>query len=542
MRSEWLRRRAGILGERNFRLFYTGFVTSQLGSSMSTVAIAFAVLDSKIGATGLGLVFAANVVSQVVLLPVSGAIADRLGRRRVMLAADALRFGAQATLAAALALGRPALWLFILLAWLGGTGTAFFSPALGALTVEMAPWDQLGNANTLYGLAGSATSIAGPALGGILVALAGPAVVVAVDAATYAVSVLALSLLRLPAAGPGKSEPGKSGPGKSGPGKPGPGKPGVSGPARRPSLRADIAEGWADFRSRTWLYATTVQFAFFNLITWAPWMLLGPVEGHAYLGGAAVWGAIMAVQGAGAIAAGLACLGWRPQRPMVVATVGSFCYALPDIPMALHAAAPWVAAAAFCCGAGSAVFNAFEGTTMQQQIPPDRLARVRSLSLFPNYGIGVIGYAIDGPLAAVLGPGLVFGIGAVYGLLSSAVMLAIPSVRAVRWVNQSPEAPEPEQARQAAAGLLLLAGRRPQGGESGQPSSHGDDHRDRQHLREIKLRRERDNAERRHHPAHGQCERRRHPARAQGPAYHSAGLRWQAQHHPEEARGGDDAQ
>jgi MFS family permease len=527
VRSEWLRRRAGVLSERNFRLFYTGFVTSQLGSSMSTVAIAFAVLDSKIGATGLGLVFATNVVSQVALLPVSGAIADRLGRRRVMLAADVLRFGAQATLAAALALGRPALWLFILLAWLGGTGTAFFSPALGALTVEMAPWDQLGNANALYGLAGSATSIAGPALGGILVALAGPAVVVAADAATYAVSVLALSLLRLPAAGPGKS---------------GPGKPGGSGPARRPSLRADIAEGWADFRSRTWLYATTVQFAFFNLITWAPWMLLGPVGGHAYLGGAAVWGAIMAVQGAGAIAAGLACLGRRPQRPMVVATVGSFCYALPDIPMALHAAAPWVAAAAFCCGAGSAIFNAFEGTTMQQQIPADRLARVRSLSLFPNYGIGVIGYAIDGPLAAVLGPGLVFGIGAVYGLLSSAVMLAIPSVRAVRWVNQGPEVPEPDEACRPPAALLLPAGRGPQGGESGQPSGHGDDHRDRQHLREIEFGRERDNAERRRHPAHGQRERRRHPARAQGSAYHPAGLRWQPQHHPEEARSGDDAQ
>jgi MFS family permease len=515
VRSEWLRRRAGVLGERNFRLFYTGFVTSQLGSSMSTVALAFAVLDSKIGATGLGVVFTANVVSQVVLLPLAGAIADRLGRRRVMLAADVLRCGAQATLATALAFGRPALWLFVLLAWLGGTGTAFFTPALSALTVEMAPRDQLGNANTLYGLASSATSVAGPALGGILVAVAGPAVVVAADAATYAVSVLALSLLRLPPAKPATETRSGS------------------------SLRADIAEGWAEFRSRPWLGATTVQFAFFNLITWAPWMLLGPVEGKAYLGGAAVWGAIMAVQGAGAIAAGLACLGRRPQRLMVVATIGSFCYALPDIPMALHATAPWVAAAAFCCGAGSAIFNAFEGTAMQQQIPADRLARVRSLSLFPNYGIGVIGYAVDGPLAAVLGPALVFGVGAVYGLLSSAVMLAIPSVRDVRWADQ---VPEPDQRRQPAAGLLLLAGRGPQGREGGQPRDHGDDHRDRQHLREVEFGRERDDAERRRDRAHGQRESCRDPSRPQGPAHHPPGLGRQAQHHPGKAGRGDDAQ
>ncbi len=204
MRSEWLRRRAGVLTEPNFRRFYTGYVTSLLGSSMSTVAIAFAVLDSRVSATGLGLVFTANVVPQVLLLPLAGAIADRLGRRRVMLGADVLRFGAQGWLAAALAVGRPLLWLFVLLAWLGGTGTAFFSPALSALTVEIAPRDQLGNANALYGLAGSATRIAGPALGGVIVALAGPSVVVAVDACTYLVSVLALSLLRLP---PGAGEP-----------------------------------------------------------------------------------------------------------------------------------------------------------------------------------------------------------------------------------------------------------------------------------------------------------------------------------------------
>ena len=412
VRREWLQDRASVLRERNFRRFYAGYVTSLLGSSMSTVAIAWAVLDSGAGATGLGFVFTAGVVSQVVMLPLAGAVADRLGRRRVMLSADVLRCGAQACLAAALFAGRPPLWLFILLAWLEGTGEAFFSPALDALTVEISPPDQLGNANALYGLATSAARIAGPALGGILVAVAGPAAVVTADAASYAASVLALGLLRRP------------------------GTAGVTGAAARRvrrSLLGDMAEGWGEFRSRTWLWVITVQFAFFNLITWAPWMLLGPVMGRAYLGGAAVWGAIMAAQGAGAIVAGLGSLGRRPRRPLVVATVGTFCYALPDIPMALHASAPWVAAAAFACGAGAALSSVFFATTMQQQVPPGLLARVSSLALFPAYGIGVIGYAIDGPLAGALGSQVVFGVGAAYGLLSSAAVLALPAVRAVRW-------------------------------------------------------------------------------------------------------------
>jgi hypothetical protein len=286
-----------------------------------------------------------------------------------------------------------------------GTGEAFFAPALDALTVEIAPRDQLGNANALYGLATSATRIAGPALGGVLVAVTGPAVVVAADAASYAVSVLALSLLRVP---------------------------GRNITVRRTLLR-EMADGWTDFRSRRWLWVITVQFAFFNLITWAPWMVLGPVLGRSYLGGAAVWGVIMGVQGAGAIVAGVLSLGRRPRRPVVIATIGTFCYALPDIPMALHGSAGCVAVAAFACGAGSALSGTFFGTAMQQQVPPEMLARVTSLSLFPAYGVGVIGYAVDGPLAAMFGTSVIFGVGAVYGLLSSAAVLALPSVRAVGW-------------------------------------------------------------------------------------------------------------
>jgi hypothetical protein len=104
--------------------------------------------------------------------------------------------------------------------------------------------------------------------------------------------------------------------------------------------------------------------------------------------------------------------------------------------MALHAPAGWVAAAAFSCGAGSAIFAAYCDTAMQQQVPAAMLARVSSLMVFPAYGIGVIGYAVDGPLAATFGPTAVFGVGAVYGLLSSAVVLALPSVRAVRWTER----------------------------------------------------------------------------------------------------------
>ena len=205
-----MRDKIGVLAVRDFRRFYTGYVTSLLGTSMSSIALTWAVFDSHYGTTALGFVMFSSVVPMVLLMAVAGAIADRFGRRRVMLSADVLRCCAQALLAVLLVpahlfplapfAGRPPLWVFLVLVSLRGTGDAFFTPALQGLTVEMAPPDQLGNANTLYGLARSATTIAGPSLAGILVAITGPAAVIGVDAASYAVSVLMLSLLRIPPA------------------------------------------------------------------------------------------------------------------------------------------------------------------------------------------------------------------------------------------------------------------------------------------------------------------------------------------------------
>ncbi|HEX4289948.1 MAG TPA: MFS transporter, partial [Trebonia sp.] len=152
--------RLGPLAGRNFRRFYVGYATSMLGTSMSAVAIAFAVLASGGTATSLGVVFAANIVPMVAFMLGGGVLADRLGRRPVMLTADAARCAAQGALAATLFLGRPHLWLLVVAAFVVGTGNAFFQPALSGLPVQLAPRDQLGNANALFGMVQPAAQVA----------------------------------------------------------------------------------------------------------------------------------------------------------------------------------------------------------------------------------------------------------------------------------------------------------------------------------------------------------------------------------------------
>jgi MFS family permease len=370
---------------------------------MSALAVSFAVLDDGGTASDLGVVLAAGIVPQVLFMLGGGVLADRLGRRPVMLGADATRCAAQAALAGAVLAGHPALWVFVLLATARGTGDAAFTPALSGLTVELASRDDLVNANALLSAARSVAVVAGPSLAGVLVALAGPGTVIALDAASYAVSVLALASLRLPGARTATAH----------------------------TYLEDLRDGWAEFRGRPWLVIMTVQFTLFNLLTWGPYLLLGPVLSQDYLGGARAWGAIMACYGGGSVLGAVAALGRNPRRPIVAATVAAFGYGVPCALLALRAPVAAVAAGALVAGAGSALGGTFAAAAEQQQLPPGVLSRVSAFQTVAAFAFGPVAFAAAGPLAAVVGARAVLGFGAAWSTLSCAVVLALPAVRAV---------------------------------------------------------------------------------------------------------------
>lgn len=420
--SRGLGQRAAVLREPGFRRFYAGYTTSLLGTSMASLALAFAVLGSGGTPVDLGYVFAAGIVPQVLFLVIGGVVADARGRRVVMLAAEAGCGCAQAVLAVSLFAGRPPVWLFVAVALARGTGEAFFTPALTGLTPQITSPGELGNANALLGVARSGTAVAGPALAGMLIAVASPAAVIALDAASFGASVLALAGLPAAAATPA-----------------GAGAPvGTGSPARARSFRSDLAGGWTEFRAVPWLVVGAVQFALFNLLVWGPFLVLGPVLARSALGGAGGWGAVMACYGAGSVLGGLLALGRRPRRPVVAATVAGFGYAVPPGLLALGAPVAAVAAGAIAAGLGSALAGAFTTTAMQRSVPAAALARVSAFEVGVAYAFGPVAFAAAGPVAAVVGVRAVLGFGAAWSLLSSAVVLTLPSIRAVTSAESRP--------------------------------------------------------------------------------------------------------
>ncbi|WP_441249591.1 MFS transporter [Kitasatospora sp. McL0602] len=397
--------RLAVLGERDFRWFFIGYATSLFGSSMAPVAVAFAVLDSGGSGTELGWVMAGRILPIVLVLLAGGVVADRLGSRRVMLTADLLRCAVQAVFAAVLMAGHPSVWAMAVLVTVWGVGEGFFLPALSGLVPDLVRRQSgLSDANTLLGLARSVTTVAGPAAAGIITATQGPGTVLVVDAASYAVCAVALARLSAPA------------------------RTAVEEPE---SPLADLRRGWSEFRSRTWLWTTTVQMGLFNLLVWAPFLVLGPLIAHQQLGGARVWGLVMAAYGAGAVLGGLAMLGRRPRRPLAVATVATLGWALPSAALAAHAPVAGTALAALLAGVGAAVCETLYATTTQHHVPPDVRARVSSFGALGAFVLGPVGLAAAGPIAARTGTSSVLAFGALWQLAAGAVVLAVPAVRTV---------------------------------------------------------------------------------------------------------------
>jgi predicted MFS family arabinose efflux permease len=390
-----------VLRLRDFRLVFGAFAVSVLGDRMVVIALAFAVLHLGGSASDIGIVLAARTVPLVGALLIGGVVADRTSRRAVMVSADLSRMVTQGVLAALLITGEPAIWTLAVLSGLTGAATGFFNPASTGLLPAVVPPEQLQQANGLRATAMSGGEILSPALGGVLVAGAGPGWALAVDAATFAGSAAFLANLRLPPRLPR---------------------------TQQESFFADLRQGWTEFRSRTWVWVSVSAGGIATLM-WGTWSVLGPVVAKRDLGGAAAWGAVLAAMGIGAMAGALVAIRIRPRRPLALGAVCLSAFGLPPALLALGAPTPVLALGTFLAGAGMMLDGSVWESTLQRKIPSEALSRVSSLDWFGLMALGPLGLAIAGPLATLLGIDGALWLAAIAILVVSLGMLAVRDVR-----------------------------------------------------------------------------------------------------------------
>jgi hypothetical protein len=196
MTAPWRTLGSGPLAVRSFRLLCAGQFTSTIGDFCYAVALPWLVLSAHGGAVLLGIVLACYGVPRTVLIPVGGVLADKVGPRTLMLAADTARCVLVAGLALLAAKHTASLAALGPIAALIGAGEGLFIPASFAIMPSLLDEERLAAGNALSTAAVQAGSLLGPALGGALVAVTRASTAAfAVDAASFGVSALTLLLI-----------------------------------------------------------------------------------------------------------------------------------------------------------------------------------------------------------------------------------------------------------------------------------------------------------------------------------------------------------
>jgi MFS family permease len=401
------------LRHRDFRLLWSGMCISLVGDGIFLVAMAWQVYALSNAPTALAFVGIAMSISTIAFLLLGGVVSDRHDRRRVMLCADAVRAVAIGAMALLALTGQLALWHVVVLVAIYGAGTAFFSPAFDAIVPDVLPAEELAQANALDQFVRPvALRLAGPALGGVLVDVTGAGAAFAIDAASFALSAVAL-LLMSPRARTAVQSEGV----------------GVAG---------EIRAGFDYIRRHTWLWVTFASAAVAYLLFMGPAEVLLPFMVRNDLhGSASELGLVFAAGGVGSVGCAI-LMGQRglPRRDI------TFMYLAWTV-ATLAVAGYGLATAVWQLMVFSLLFNALEtagtivwATAKQRHVPSALLGRVSSLDWLISIGLLPISFALTGPVSAAIGVRATL-IGA--GLIGAAVTLAALLAPGMRAIEGRPE-------------------------------------------------------------------------------------------------------
>jgi len=410
-RARALAARFPVLANRNFRLLLADRLMAPLAATFSLVGVSFAVLAATGSTADLSYVIAAQAAPALVFLLVGGVIADRIAPQLVIVAANVMVAVGEGLFGILVLTSHPAIWVMIVLELVTGTGIALFYPASMALLPRLVPAGQMQEASAISRLTMNAAMMMGAALAGECVALFGAGWALAVCGVGMLTTVPLLLAIRVAPLE----------------------RPDVVAEAdRAPSMIRELREGWSEFRSHTWLWATVLQFTVV-LTAWAGgFQVLGPAVANAHLGGAAAWGLISAAEATGLIVGGLISLRWTPSRPILYVVLIGAAIAVSPLSLAMLLPLWMICVTSFVLGVAIETMSVVWTVTMAAKIPAEKLARVSGYDGLGSMMGMPVGALVAGPLAAGIGVSATQYGAAAITLVASALALIPRDVRTMR--------------------------------------------------------------------------------------------------------------
>lgn len=401
-----------LLASRHFRLLLLGQTTSQLGSQVTSLAIPLlAVLALDATAFEVGLINAASMLAFALIGLPAGAWLDRWRRRPVLVASDLVRAALLATIPVAALLGWLSVAQLVVVSFLVGLARVFFDIGYRSYLPAVIGKDQVLAGNSALEFVRASGQIAGPALGGLLVALVGAANVILVQVGTFAVSALTLLGIRAH-------------------------EPALAAEVDRPRLHGQIVEGlryvWTDRFLRATAFASAVSNLAFAVASAVTFIFMSRTLD---LSPAAI-GLVLAV-GSGAVPVGAAIATRASHRfgavrilwlSLAVATLAALVAALaqPGWGVALLVVGTAV-------GELVQIVYAIANVSLRQRLCPDRmLGRVNATMTVLIMGLFPVGALAGGVLGELIGArGTLLGAAGLSGLAPIALYAGLRGGRHV---------------------------------------------------------------------------------------------------------------
>jgi MFS family permease len=406
--------RAHPLRHRPFRWLVTGTTINLLGSGVAPVALAFAVLDLGGDATDLGIVVGLYALADVGAVLFGGVLGDRLPRGVMLQGTSAAAAVVQGVVALSLIGGWSSIPLLAGLGMLNGSMSALGGPSSSAVTQQTVPAAVLQTAISWRRISQNIALILGNGVAGLLVVLVGSGWALAFDALTFAVAAWCFTRLSVPRA---------------------------SAPAVRESLGRDVAAGFREVMRHTWLWLLILQALLYHLFYGGAQSVLGPIVVSDHLGRPA-WGWALSAMMLGFVVGGLVTLRWRPRHALFAGTCFLALTAAFPLAMAWSDSLVLLLAGAFLHGFGLEIFSVGWDLSIQEQVEPDKLARVYSFDAIGSYIARPVGLALTGPVATLVGyRAWLTVVGAV---IIGSVLVALTSGEVRRLVRAEPSQ-EPER-------------------------------------------------------------------------------------------------
>jgi MFS family permease len=375
-----------VLRNRDFNLYWAGVIASQIGTRGTVAANFYQVYELTGSIAYTGLVGAGQAVALLLLSPLGGALADRVDRRRLLQAAQSVALVVAGVLAWLTLTDRVQTWHVVLSVVLTTAAATFDQPARQALIPALVPRSQIGQAIALLNPSRELAILVGPLMAGLLIAVAGPGLMYAVDTATYGVLVAVLAVLRIPALEPA---------------------------ADRRSVLGSIVEGAQYIRHRPLIYS--LMSLDLSATVFSAYRVLLPALALDVLHvGSTGYGVLSAAPSAGALLASYLVFRTvgRSRRQGRVLLGATALYGVAALLLAHSPTFVLAVGAAGLLGAFDAMATTIRHAAVQIDTPDAIRGRVTAFYQMSSRGGPAIGDAVVGAFAGLVGPVVALTVGA----------------------------------------------------------------------------------------------------------------------------------